>query len=233
VFQPKAGFHPKDAWFRSGDWDAKAQAEFETRLARATAAKRAQYRRIKAIALLDSGNAQKVAAGRELLLSNVRDGDVHQFERVSALSILGSHLHDAGQSDEAERYLRQVLDVSRSNQSGTNGLEAIRLAEILLMRGGPDELSEAHNLLEQVTDDPPIFVASRFRMALAATRVALARGQSTNAIEWAQAALVYADAKHSGLANHPALLLAKVDRGTRKWLESVAAGNQTRDIHQR
>ena len=233
MFQPKAGFHPKDAWFRSADWDTRAQAEFETRVARAKAHYRVQYRRIKAIALLNSGNAVKAAAGREILLSIVNSGDVPQFERVSALSLLGAHLHDIGELDEAEGYLRRALEMTGANRSGTNGLEAVRLAEILLARGGTSDLAEAQTLLERHADDPPIFVASRFRMAFAATRVALARGQREEAIDWARAALTYAEAKHSGLANHPKLLLAKVDRATRKWLESVASGDRPRDIGQR
>ena len=228
MFQPKSGFHPKDAWFRSADWDTQAQAEFETRLGRAKAYNQVQYRRIKAIALLESGNTGKAAAGREMLLSIISGGDVPQFERVSALSLLGSHLHDAGRPDEAEGYLRRVLEMIETNRSGSDGLEAIRLAEILLARGGSADLAEAQVLLEGQAEDPPTFVASRFRLALAATRVALARDQPQMAVEWAQAALVYADAKHSGLANHPTLLLAKVDRGTRRWLESVVAGNRPR-----
>lgn|GEM_PF-3524816 len=233
MFQAKSGSRPKDAWFRSADWDERAQAAFETRLARAKPLYRVQYRRIKAIALVGSGNAVKIAAGREMLLSIARGGDVPQFERVSAHSLLGSNLHDMGELDEAEAHLRRVLEMTGKNRSGSDGLEAIRLAEILLARGGADDLAEAQVLLDREAGDPSIFVASRFRMALAATRVALARGQHEQAIDWARAALTLADAQHSGLANHPDLLLAKVDKGTRAWLESVAAGERPSDLPRR
>jgi hypothetical protein len=43
-------------WFRSGDWSSDAQQDFETRLGRARARNRAQYLRIKAVALIDAGN---------------------------------------------------------------------------------------------------------------------------------------------------------------------------------
>jgi len=214
----------RDDWYRSSDWDAKARAEFETRLARARGDTRVQYRRIKALALLESTDGIKATAGREMLLSIVHDGDAPRFEVVGALCLLGAHLHDTGAFAEAEVYLRHALAVMGTNESGSTGLEAIRLAEILLDRGRPDDLAEAQDLLERRAADPPTFVASRFRLALAATKVALARGQAEVASDWARAALTYASAKHSGLANHPTLLLAKANKSTRAWLESVAAG---------
>src|SRR4026208_1595502 len=64
----------RDDWFRSSDWDAEAKADFETRLARGKSDMRGQSRRIKAIALLESKDAAKVAAGRDMLVAIARNG---------------------------------------------------------------------------------------------------------------------------------------------------------------
>jgi hypothetical protein len=165
-----------------------------------------------------------------MLLSIVHDEDAHQFEVLGALCFLGAHAHDTGELTDAERYLRQALALIRTNPSGSSGLEEIRLAEILLARGGADDLTEANHLLERRAADPPILAAARFRLALTSTRVALARGEQELASEWARAALVFADARHSGLANHPTLMLAQVDRPTREWLRAVAEGGSARDL---
>lgn len=62
-------------WFRTPDWDAPARAAFEARLARAKSFNRAQYRRIKALVLLNTGDMEKQQAGRTLLPGAVTAGD--------------------------------------------------------------------------------------------------------------------------------------------------------------
>jgi hypothetical protein len=227
-----AGRSPKPAarasredWFRSADWDDQATTEFEARLARARPFSRPQYRRIKAFALLNTGDAAKEAAGRGLLEQVIDDPDVSQFQRVMALSILGAHEHDAGRLGDAERHLRAALSLIAANPNGSSGLENVRLAEILLARGDHLALEEARRTLDRAYSSPPLLLSSQFRMCLAGVRVDLALGHHAGAAGWASVALQLADATHSRLAKHPKLGLVETDSATRAWLTSVVHHN--------
>lgn len=222
MFQPKAEPSARDAWFRTSDWDAAARAEFERRLARVKPHNRVQYRRIKALALLMSGDRAKEAAGYEMMVGIVGDPTAAQFEKVSALSALGAYAQDRGLLDDAERNLRSALEAMRTTPSGGTKLEEVRLAEVLLARGGEPQLVEALDVLERRAKDPPQLLRDRFRLCFAAVRVSLALGRAAQAAEWAASALQLASATHSGLANHPTLGLVPDDPKTRKWLASVA-----------
>jgi predicted negative regulator of RcsB-dependent stress response len=222
--KPSAPGSRRDAWYRSDEWDEAAQTEFETRLRRSKPLNRVQYRRIKAIGLLDSGDTTKQAAGRDLLEQVIADRDAYSHERVTAYCLLAAHEQETGKLDDAERHLRTVLEMmSDGNRSGSTQLEEVRLAEILLTRGGPGELAEAQDLLDGTRQSPPLLMRDRFRMSIAGVKVALALKDKRRAAEWASDALNLAAAAHSGLRNHPDLGLVATDGRTRTWLTTIAA----------
>lgn len=211
-------------WFRSPDWHEAAEREFRQRLARARPHNQIQYRRIKAVALLETGDPAKVTAGRRLLIEVVDSPDAPDFERVMALSMLGQRALRDQRLDEAEANLRQALRISGQNGSGTSGLEEAWLAQVALARDDRDALHEARVLLEQRAADPPPFLSARLEICLTAAHVALALKDNAAAGSWAVAALALADADHSGLANHPTLGLVDLDVPTREWLNDLAEG---------
>ena len=209
-------------WFRSPDWNAEAKADFEARLARARREGRPQYRRIKALALLGARDAELKAAGRELLEQNITDPDALPFERVTALCVLGADEQDAGDVDAAERHLRAALDLIEATPSGGTELAEVRLAEILLGRGGRAQLEEARALLDRMPASRPLLLGSRFRKCVAGVRIAAALGDEASSAAWARLALQLAAATHSGLANHPRLGLVETDDATLSWLAETA-----------
>ncbi len=211
-------------WFRSPAWHEAAEQDFRLRLARARPHNRIQYRRIKAVALLETGDPAKVAAGRRLLIEVVDSPDAPDFEKVMAHSILGQQALRDGRLDEAEANLREALRISGQTGSGTSGLEEAWLAQVALARGEGDALREARALLEQRATDPPLFLSARFEICRTAARVALALKDNAAAASWAKAALALADADHSGLANHQTLGLVNLDPRTREWLNHLAEG---------
>ncbi|HEX7949739.1 MAG TPA: hypothetical protein VF494_05275 [Candidatus Limnocylindrales bacterium] len=230
MFQPKAGYNPKDAWFRSPYWDREAQADFETHLARSRPFNRRQYRKLKGFALLQSDEPGAEAAGYRMLRELLADPDTGEIERVSVLSQIGAHEHDRGLLDDAERDLRQAIATMRPSRSGSNGLEAVRLAEILLEAGGTTRLEEARRLLEVEARRPSIFLSVRFRLCVASARVLLALGDPRSATVWAATALDLAAREHSGLAKHPTLGLVELDPALRDWLQALAVASGPRDI---
>ena len=209
-------------WFRSPDWDPAAERDFRDRLARSRPHNRIQYRRIKADALLRTGDPAKQIAGRQLLIEVAESADAPDFEKVMALSMLGRAALRDGRLDEAEANLRHALRMSGKNGSGTSGLEEAWLAQVALARGNHDALRQTRALLEQRAADPPAILSARFEICLTAARVASALDDERAAASWAQSALDLADRDHSGLANHPGLGLVRLDRETREWLERLS-----------
>jgi tetratricopeptide (TPR) repeat protein len=222
MFRRKDTHRPDEHWYRSADWDAVAQTEFEARLARARPHNRVQYRRIKALALLGSRDHRKEAAGYAMLAAIADDPDAENFEKVMALSTLGAYEQERGHLDAAERTLRRAVAAMTLNASGGDGLEQVRLAEVLLARGDAASIDEARDLLEAGSESIPPFPEGRFRFCAAAARLALAVGERDEAARWASAALHEAGAANSGLPRHPTVGLVRADRRTLNWLSDVA-----------
>jgi hypothetical protein len=211
-----------DDWFRSADWDDAARTDFEARLARSRLYNRVQYRRIKAIALLRSGDPIREEAGAGLLRENLALSDLADHERVLTLVLLAEHDQLCGRLAEAESSLRQALAIAGPGGSGTSGEEEIALAEILLARGGEASLEEAKRLLDRRASEMPLFVRSRYRLAVASAHACLALRQPADAAQWAAVALDLAATRHSGLARHPALGLVTSTDQELRWLRDVA-----------
>jgi hypothetical protein len=211
-----------EEWFRSSRWDDASRAEFEARLARARPSSRVQYRRIKALALLDAGDPASERAAADLIEQNLALPDLPQHERVLALVVLASRDRSRGRLSDAERRIREALDLGGPDGSGTTGEEEIALAEILLAKGGEQDLREAKRLLDRRASALPLLVSSRYRLAVAQTRTLLALGQAEDAAEWAATALRLAAAEHSGLPSHPGLGLIEAPGHELSWLRAVA-----------
>jgi tetratricopeptide (TPR) repeat protein len=209
-------------WFRSTDWGEAAERDFRQRLARARPHNQIQYRRIKAVTLLDTGDPAKATSGQRLLIEIVDSAEAPEFEKVMALSMLGERALREGRLDEAEANLREALRISGPDSSGTSGLEEVWLAQVALARGDRAGLPEARALVERRAAYPHPFLNARFETCLTAAKVAMALEDRAEAATWAQAALRLADADHSGLANHPTLGLVRLSSQTRAWLSDVA-----------
>lgn len=209
-------------WYRSPEWDEAVERDFRQRLARASHHNQIQYRRIKGITLLNTGDPAKSAAGRRLLIEVVESSEGADFEKVIALSTLGERALRDGQLDEAEANLREALRIAGDNGSGTTGLEEAWLAQVALARGDRGGFREALDLVARRAHDPPQILSARFEICLTAAKLAVALGDPVAAASWARSALTLADAEHSGLANHPTLGLVEVTAQTRAWLNEVA-----------
>lgn len=211
----------RDDWFRSARWGGAAEEEFRTRLARARPHSRYQYRRIKAIALLGSGDETRGHVGEALLNENLALADLPGHERVLDLCLLAGHFQRSGRSREAEACLREALAIGGPDGSGTSGEEEIALAEILIERGGGEDLEEAGRLLNRRASKMPLFVRSRYRLAVACARLYVALHQGGEAANWARAALELAETSDSGLTYHPDLGLVSADEAEVQWLRKV------------
>jgi hypothetical protein len=211
-----------DRWFRSADWDEASQAEFTARLARARPHNRYQYRRIKALALLEARDRVRQAAGRALLEENLALPDLPPHERTLALGTLARNDLVGGRLSSAMRSLRGALAIGGPDASGTTGEEEIELAEVLLTRGGAGDIREAKALLDRRASDLPVFVRSRYRLAVAQVQASLLQADVSAAADWASTALALAATQDSGLRHHRELGLVDADEAQLAWLREVA-----------
>jgi hypothetical protein len=207
-----------DEWFRSPDWSEQARAEFERRLARSRAHSRAQYLRIKGLALEGAG---EVEAARSLWLRVLSDDGEHsELQGFGAMEHLGDS-YAATDPDLAEHYYRCLI-VENPRLNMTTTLQYVKLAELLIRRGQPADLREASDLLVTWVDAARSpFPNAQFRWNLAAIELGEAAGDRTAVREAARRALDCA-AVGAPFSRHKNVGLVETDKRTLKRLERLA-----------
>jgi tetratricopeptide (TPR) repeat protein len=175
-----------DDWFRLPDWSPEAQAHFEARLARARPYNRAQYMRIKGLALADAGEKRGARQLWERVLESTEE--LAASQHASALEHLGdSYARD--DSAAAEEYFRRLL-AEHPTLNGTSHTVEISLAELLIDKGDRASMEQAlallNSFLERGTSQFPSVV---FRWHLALIRIAQATGEKETVRRAARTAL--------------------------------------------
>ena len=202
-----------DDWFRSPAWDADAQAEFERRLARARSNNRPQYMRIKGLALADAG---EVSGARDLW-RRVLDSDAYEFEKATATE----HLADSYITEDPERAIGLFRTIVNS-RNATSSTVQIKLAELLLDRGTPEDLPEATTLLTAWVEHRLPFPNAHFRWNLAVIRLAEATNDREAIRDAARRALGLAD-QGPVFSRHPTVGVVEADTTTIESLQKLAA----------
>jgi Flp pilus assembly protein TadD len=202
-------------WFRSRDWSSDAQQDFETRLGRAHAGNRAQYLRIKALALIDAGNLDAATA---LLHRVVDDYDDDWIQVTASHEHLGDIYRSTDDLDGAESEYRQVLMLS-PNLSGTTGEVHLKLGEVLLA-AGTDDFAEIDQLIAAARPHA-VFNTSAFRANVLDARVAAAVGDVERRRASAAAALSLVNSP-SQFSRHPTVGLVDASPSLLAEVEAMA-----------
>jgi pentatricopeptide repeat protein len=177
------------------------------------------------VTLIESG-AEK--DGRTLL-HRVLDGwPENEFEVVGALESLADSYARTDDVEKAERYYRELLQrhPPGGRGSGTSGVVALSLAELLLRLGGVDRAREAAEWLSEPGLQASLFFdVQHFRHAAASARAYEALGRRKDASRWAKRALEVADAsaRREQFARHPGIGKAAPSRSELKDLRRIAA----------
>jgi hypothetical protein len=204
-------------WFRSPDWSIEAQRDFETRLGRARPSSRAQYLRIKAVALDEAGES---AGATTLLRRIVRDHSEAWPEVAFAHERLGDSQRAAGDLPGAEAEYRLALTVSPS-LSGTTGEVHLKLGEVL-MESGTDTVAEVEALLTEARPHMTLN-SSAFRFNVLMARVAAAKGDVERRQSAAATALTLLDADPQ-FSRHPTVGRVAATPSLISELQRMAAG---------
>ncbi|WP_157537768.1 tetratricopeptide repeat protein [Nocardioides sp. Root190] len=208
-----------DEWYRLPNWDDEARAEFERRLRRARSFSRAQYLRIKGLALKEEG---EMAGARELW-RRVLDDD-GEFAEMHAWAA-AEHLGDSYADDDpglAITFYRRSMKRNKSLNM-TSATQPIKLAELLHQRGRPKDLAEAKSLLmdwPKMADMP--MPSAHFRCNAALAEVLDATGDREEARQAANRALALVDSP-APFPRHKELGVVRADRRTLKRLNQLAS----------
>ena len=198
-----------EEWFRSSEWDVRAQREFEERLHRASSSYGPQYLRIKALALMDHGGDPEARGARELLVRLIEtypgSGDV-----VMAHEQLGELDAREGHRSAAEAHFRAAMRLAPERH--TRGDAALRLPELLIEDDTDESRREARQVLDAIPPDSLVFAAQRFRFAVARARLAQAEGDDAEARRYAENALTEAGRDAPDFPRHPTVGLVTADK---------------------
>jgi len=218
----------RDDWFRTADWTATAQADFERRLARTRKHNRLQYLRFKAASLASAGND----AAAEQLLRRVLASDPDYLHAAACHESLGDLALGAGNMVEAEAQFRACLRVSPDGDA-TTGEAYIGLAEALV---GQHRFREAVEALDAMPAKWMVWPHTVCRWNATRAEAAHGEGDEDVASRAAQAALEQIGAK-SQFADHADLGAARLsperakrlrkmtrqDTPSRHWLSNIAS----------
>lgn len=208
-----------EEWFRTSDWDAAAQAEFERKLARAREHNRPQYLRIKAAALREAGRPDAA----KTLLQRLLDEYPRAFDVAYSAETLGDLALAAGDPVEAETYYRHSLQ-ARPDMNATTGEVHIGLAEALLGQRRHDEALKA---LEYIPPTELKLAHAHCRWNAALAEAALGLGEQQVAGDAARRALDLLNAPDH-FARHPGVGRARLTPEQIKRLRQIASGQAAR-----
>jgi tetratricopeptide (TPR) repeat protein len=197
--------------------DPAAQANFEARLARSRAHNRAQYMRIKGLALREAG---QIDGARELW-TRVLETEIEHWPEVSGSL---EHLGDSYRQDDpvkAEGYYRRLI-ADYPTLSGTTACVHLSLAEVLLDRGDRVSVDEAAKHLSTWIDQFSVpFPNAHFRFNLALIRTAQALGD-TQTVQRAARTAVDLASRGPVYPRHGDVGVVKADAKTLRRLRKLA-----------
>src|SRR5438094_5755203 len=154
-------------WFRDPGWDRATRDQFEERLNRGRLGNRAQYLRIKALALRDAGELH----GAKELLNRVVSDYPDSMDCGFCLELLGDIAREEGSSETAEKNYRDVIR-RWPDLNGTSGMVEVSLAEVLTESAGLERHEEALRLLDSALERGRMMNSDLVRSNLALAMVA-------------------------------------------------------------
>ena len=164
-------------WYRTPDYDQTAKAEFARRYNRARRPGRVQYKVIKALRLMETGEPGANRWAEELLTEVIVDDDAYRHDKGGAFESLAGLHRRSGQWRFAVQALEQCISITSPSMSGTSGLPDLTLAETLL-DNDPGSLPTVVDLLNSPSLTSRIkFNSDLFRYYVVTARTSQRLGQ--------------------------------------------------------
>jgi tetratricopeptide (TPR) repeat protein len=208
------------AWYRRSTWTARDREEFDARLARSRGDDRkAQYLRLQAYHLHETGDARLLPAALELLDRLISDFP-EPFQLTLAFSLRAEVLIDLGQPDAALASYEHALTTRRSFPKVSDDAYLGYVELILALKR-----HDLYPIAQRLLDEFPVgaFPIEIFRDAAARALLAVGRGEVADARKWAHTALAAAERSASPFRYHRRLgLVRDADPLTMQQLKALA-----------
>jgi tetratricopeptide (TPR) repeat protein len=210
----------RNDWFLQTTWSEAQASSFFERLARSrTPFHRAQYLRIQALTLANTGEPANISTALGLLERIFRDNP--DKSQLPLAYLQAANCHDVlGNIEEATSHFRRALEAQRQYPNDVSGV-AHEFPWFIVRRGLVDLYDEA---LEALATADSFLPAQRFREAACRAFIAAHGGEREAARALAQAALAAAGLKRSPFDRHPTIgLVSEADMEWAERLELLAS----------
>jgi tetratricopeptide (TPR) repeat protein len=204
-------------WYRQTAWSVDHETSFFERLARSRSPfHRAQYLRIQALTLAETGQPNNVRAALSLLERIFADYP-DAFD-VPLAYLQAARCHDAlGNLESARQHFERALAEQIKNPNYETGV-ALEFPWFIVRHGMVELYDRALDVLVNVDS---VFPVQRFKESACRAIIAAHRGERVAADASAQAALQAAGLRRSPFASHPSVGL--VGDEYREWIERLEA----------
>lgn len=211
-----------DEWYRTPGYDDAAREEFARRYQRARHPGRIQYKRIKAVHLMEAGAPGGIAWAQELLEEVATDNEASSFDKKVAFDKLAELRVAHGDWQLAVQALEQGIAMG-----GMSAEPHLMLAETLLDHA-PGRLAEVAGILGSVAQDRRlVFRSQAFRYYVASARLARKLGHDPGPAASAALDLIAADRDGPQLPRHPDVGRIQTSEQTIRELREMADGPTT------
>lgn len=133
-------------WYRCESWTNAEEQQFFAKLGRARKDGRAQYLRIQAVHLVETGDLRLLEVAESLLNMILNDYPDNRLEKSPALTMLGGIYRTRGDNERALDYLKQALDFEKEFPNVIWGA-ALSFAEIVVEEGRSELYDEVEEIL--------------------------------------------------------------------------------------
>lgn len=133
-------------WYRCESWTKTEEEHFFAKLGRARKDGRAQYLRIQALHLVESGDLMLLEAAESLLNRILTDFPDNRVEKSMTLSQLGSIYRLRGNNDRALHYFKQAVDFEKEFPNVVSGAH-LSFAEIVVEESRLEFYDEVEEIL--------------------------------------------------------------------------------------
>jgi|SRR5690606_4081334 len=194
-------------WYRKKSWTASDQEEFYNKLSRARKDNRAQYLKIQAIELMQTGKSGLLDVAEDLLNQLLAEYPDDEFNKSAYLHTLGKIYQLRKDSETALKYYHQAVDFEKVYPQVKTGVD-IDFSELVFKLEKTQHFELAQQLMETRIEGA-VFPIEKHRASLILANIHKSKGEQIGFERYEKLAEESAAQKTSGLRHHPDLGLVK------------------------
>jgi len=188
-------------WYRCESWTKAEEEQFFAKLGRARKDGRAQYLRIQAIHLVESGDLSLLEVAESLLNTILTDYPDNRLEKSQTFNQLGVINRLRGDNVEALRYFKQAVDFEKEFPNVITGAR-LNFAETVIEEGRSEWYDEVEKtMLAEIENGGVLFPTQWYTIASVLCVIYASKGDREKVKFYADIAERNATAKLNSLWN--------------------------------